>query len=151
MPIKCLSRYIIEDKYCWNYRRSVVNNKTIISSLCILSITMYPPLTPPPSNPHTVVCAHKSFFFLAPLLHPLTHLAPALSLLSFCESVSIFLVSSGCSLDFTCEWNHMVFVFLWLAYFTEHNVCKQDNVVLGNSFPNVLTNRYKNRPAINYL
>ena len=32
--------------------------------------------------------------------------------------VSILLVSSVCSLDSIYEWNHMLFVFLWLAYFT---------------------------------
>ena len=26
------------------------------------------------------------------------------------------------TLDTSCEWNHIVFVLLWLAYFTEHNV-----------------------------
>ena len=26
-----------------------------------------------------------------------------------------------CSLDSTCKWNHMVYVFLWLTYSTQHN------------------------------
>ena len=42
----------------------------------------------------------------------------AVSLFSTYESVSILFVSLFCSLDSTYEWNHMVFVFLWLAYFT---------------------------------
>ena len=51
-------------------------------------------LWPPPSNPWAVI------------------------LLSIYKSVCIFLAGSVCSLDFTYEWNHMIFVFLWLAYFT---------------------------------
>ena len=38
------------------------------------------------------------------------------SLLCICESVSV--VSLFCSLDSTYKWNHMVFIFLWLTYFT---------------------------------
>ena len=38
------------------------------------------------------------------------------------DSVSILLISSVCSLDPTNEWNHMVLVFLWLAYFTWLNI-----------------------------
>ena len=37
------------------------------------------------------------------------------------ESVFTLLVSSVCSLDVTGEWNH-VYVFVWLACFTLHNV-----------------------------
>ena len=48
--------------------------------------------------------------------HP--HPAPtSCHLLSIYESVFVLLVSSVCSLDSTYKWNHMVFVFLWLAYF----------------------------------
>ena len=36
-------------------------------------------------------------------------------------SVSILSVSLFCSLASTCKWDHTVFVFLWLAYFTQHN------------------------------
>ena len=32
--------------------------------------------------------------------------------------LSLLLISSVSSLDSTNEWNHTVFVFLWLAYFT---------------------------------
>ena len=36
----------------------------------------------------------------------------------FSISMSLFLFCLFCSLDSTCKWNHMVFVFLSLAYFT---------------------------------
>ena len=34
------------------------------------------------------------------------------------ESVSILFVHLFCSLDSTWKWNHVLFVFLWLTYFT---------------------------------
>ena len=85
---------------------------------CIFSVIRLVPLyLPLPSNHHTVVHAHESFFLFAQLLYSL--LSPLnLSSCSPSMSLSIFLVSSVCSLDSTGEWNHMVFVFLWLAYFT---------------------------------
>ena len=58
-----------------------------------------------------------SFFFLAPALHMLPP-PMVVSLLSICEAVCIFLVSPVCSLASTYEWNHMVYVLLWWAYFT---------------------------------
>ena len=72
-------------------------------------------------SPHCCMCPWVLFLF-AQSLHtlpapstfpPILGCHPALY-----ESVSILLVSSVCSLDSICEWNHMVFVFLWLAYFT---------------------------------
>ena len=74
----------------------------------------------PPSDHHPVVHVHESFALFAQSLHSLTCPTPHHSchLLSISESVSLLLVSSVCSLDSTNEWNHMVFVFLWLAYFT---------------------------------
>ena len=49
---------------------------------------------------------------------PLTQLPHSCQLdLYVYESVSILLISWFCSLESTYEWNHMVFVFLWLAYF----------------------------------
>ena len=94
-----------------------------------LSTTIYPLFTllqlrPPTSrsNHHTVVCVHEFFSFLLfssipPPPHPPTHPSHpnSISLLSFSESVSILLISSFCSLDFTYEWNHVAFVFLWLC------------------------------------
>ena len=52
------------------------------------------------------------------LLHPSTLYAPLAVICSPSESVSVLFVSLVCSLDSTCRWNHMVLVFLWLAYFT---------------------------------
>ena len=63
-----------------------------------------------------------SFFLFAPSLY---HLNPqSCHLLSVYEPVSILLVSSVCSLDSTYEWNYKVFVFLWLAYFTQQNILR---------------------------
>ena len=75
-------------------------------------------LRPHLGDHHTVVHVHE-FFPFSLLLNPSTpYTQPhptAVSLLSIYESVSLLLVSSVCSLDSTYEWNHMVFVFLWLA------------------------------------
>ena len=76
--------------------------------------------------PAITILASVSMSAFAFLLNPYTTytLLPSLAvlLLTVYESVPIFLVSSVSSLDSTCEWNHMVFVFFCLAYFTEHNV-----------------------------
>ena len=50
---------------------------------------------------------------------PLTHLA-TIKMFSVSMSSLLFLLFVYC-LDFTYEWNHMVFVFLCLTYFTQHN------------------------------
>ena len=70
-------------------------------------------------NYHTVVHVPESFFLFAQSFHLFTSPRPlAVILLSIYGSVPIFLVSSICSLDSTYDWDHTVFVFLWLAYFT---------------------------------
>ena len=111
-PKKCLSIVPV-----WSY--------SLCSSFFIVffPITIYPPYIlfhlhplPSPLQLPIVVHAHEFFFFFARSFFPQPHPhSRAISLLS--ESVSIFLVSSVCPLDSTYEWNHMVFVFLWLAYF----------------------------------
>ena len=64
-----------------------------------------------------VVHVHESLFLFAQSLHPLISPSPpAVICCLIYESVSVLLVSSVCSLDSTYEWNHMEFVFLWLAY-----------------------------------
>ena len=69
-------------------------------------------------NYHTVVCVCELFFFLPFFAWSLNSPNPLQnSLPCICESVCSLLVSSVCSLDFTYEWNYMVFVFLWQAYF----------------------------------
>ena len=66
---------------------------------CIFPIT-YSPLMPPlPSNHHTVVHVHESFFLFAQSLHPLTSTPLVVVLLSIYDPALIFLVSSVCSLD----------------------------------------------------
>ena len=70
-----------------------------------------------PCNHQPVIHVHESFFPLAWSLPPLPPAIAAI-LLSIYESVSMLHVSSVCSLDSTYEWNHIVLVFLWLAYFT---------------------------------
>ena len=53
---------------------------------------LVPLYLPPPSNHHTVVHVHESFFLFAQSLHPLTSHPLAVILLSIYESVPIFLV-----------------------------------------------------------
>ena len=62
------------------------------------------------------------YIYLSTFLNPFTFFHPAsksppLWQLSVCplHPGLLFLL---CSLDSTCKWDHMVFVFLWLAYFT---------------------------------
>ena len=91
------------------------------------------PFTPPyilfhfhPPLPNTVDHVQGlffTFFLFCSILPPPQSPQPiAVILLPIYESVSILLVSSVCSLDSTHEWNYMVFAFLWLAYFTCHNI-----------------------------
>ena len=68
---------------------------------------------------HIVVRIHEFIHCFAWYLHPTPLLPQAVNLLSttFCLWVCLyFSVSLVCSLDSTDEWNHMVFVFLWMAY-----------------------------------
>ena len=83
---------------------------------CIFSITISPPYIPLPTAITTLLSMSMIPFTI--LLNPSTrHTTPrAVSLLSL--GLSILLVSSVCLLDSIDEWNHMVLVFLWLAYFT---------------------------------
>ena len=77
-----------------------------------------PLILPSSSHHHTVVLSMSSF---SVLMNPSTlQSLPSTSchLLSICESPSVLLVSSVCSLDSTYQWNHRTFVFPWLAYFT---------------------------------
>ena len=94
----------------------------IYSSLYFFHYQLVPlyPLTP--SNHLTVVHVHESFFLFALFLCPLTYPPTPAVICSPSMSLSLLLVSSVCLLDFSYEWNHMVFAFLWLAYFASHNV-----------------------------
>ena len=101
---------------------------TPIKSPSITTSPPYPLLPPPTPLPLLITIplsvSIRCFF----LLHPFTFLTqlpnpPPLWQLSVC---SLYLwvyfyfdcYSLLCSLDSTYEWNHTVFVFLWLAYFT---------------------------------
>ena len=89
--------------------------------LIFIFIAFFPlsfsPLMPPPHNNHHIVAMSMSPFSF--LLNPSTSYAPHLTYHpALYESVPIFLISSVCLLDSTYERNYMVFVFLWLAYFT---------------------------------
>ena len=105
---------------------------------CVLTTQslLLPPFVPPlPSStsPHPpfplaiTILQSVSFFFLCSIPSPF-HPAPKphpFWQLSVCSLyyvlVPTLLVSLFCSLDSTYKWNHIVFVFLWLAYFTSHN------------------------------
>ena len=105
----------------------LLRDKSRIFFLILLyfSITILYPIPsstsahPTLQSPHCFPCSWVLSLFLF-LLYPFNHPIPsrAVSLLSFYESVAILLLSSVCSLHSTYERNHMVVVFLWLAYFT---------------------------------
>ena len=79
-----------------------------------LSFSPFISLLPPAIN-HCCSCPWALFPFHS-IPPPPNHPLPAAVICSLW--VSVLIVSSVCSLDSTYEWNHMVFVFLWLAYFT---------------------------------
>ena len=83
-------------------------------------IPLYPLLflpTPLPSGNHrTVVWVYKGFFLLSP--SPFSPSPLKLTVCSLYLWTCFYFVSLFCSLNSTYQWNHMVFVFLWLAYFT---------------------------------
>ena len=94
----------------------------LFSLYCICPIITYLPLpsslNPSPGNLHTVVHVHESSYcFLKPSTPP-TPIARAVILFCIYETFSVLHVSSDCSLDSTYQWNHVVFIILWLAYFT---------------------------------
>ena len=81
-------------------------------------LSFSPLIIPSPlQSPHCCPCPWV-FFPFTQSLHSLACPPFAVSLLSIYESVSILLATSVCSLDSTHKWNHMVFTFIWLAYFT---------------------------------
>ena len=75
----------------------------------------------PSGNHFTVVCICFSplnpftFFTQPPTPFPPDYCQ---SVLCISESVSILFVGLFCFLDSTYKWNHVVFIFLWPAYFT---------------------------------
>ena len=98
-----------------------------------------PFISPFPSGyHHTVVCVYvfihlhlylsiHTYIFFAQSLHLVFTQLPyppsfwELSVCSLYRCLFLFYLLS-CSLDFTHNWDHMVFVFLQLAYFTQHNI-----------------------------
>ena len=87
-------------------------------------------------SPHCCLCLcvytstslsiHTYIFFAQSLHLVFTQLPypPSFWELSVCSlylCLFLFYLLS-CSLDFTHNWDHMVFVFLQLAYFTQHNI-----------------------------
>ena len=83
-------------------------------------ITFSSPYTSLPPAVTLLSMSMSPFSFLLNLSTP--NPPPAVTPLSIYESVPIFLVCSVCSLESTHEWEHTVFVFLWRAYVTEHDV-----------------------------
>ena len=98
----------------------------VIISFCfshLIFIVFSPlPFSPlmPPNPQQSPLCCPCPWVLLPFCSIPLPpNLSPTnCHLLSIYESVPIFRVSSVWPLDSTYEWNHMVFVFLCLAYFT---------------------------------
>ena len=98
----------------------------------LLLLSQFFPFLPPSTQPNPL--AHNQSLLCCPcVIHTcsLTSPFPFLSLPShlsssysyqsipcFHISGSIYLISLFCSLDSSCKWGHMVFVFCHLAYFT---------------------------------
>ena len=82
----------------------------------ICSHSQFPHCCPCPLVIHT--CCLSSPFSFPPLIPSplLSAYFPSAPCFYTCDSV--LFISLFCSLDSTYEWDHMVFVFHWLAYFT---------------------------------
>ena len=109
---------------------------------CYHLYTLYPLL--PPSSPFPLVITRTLsvsmvFFFL--ILSPSSPSPTPLpsdscqSILSISVAVCILFICLICSLDSTYNWNHMVFVFLWVAYFTEHNTHQAHHAAAKGMIP----------------
>ena len=86
--------------------------------IVFFSITIQSPYIPFPTPQSPPYCPHPWVLFpFCSTPHALLSPRNSCHLLSIYDSVSIVLVHSVCSLDSIEEWNYMVFVFLWLAYF----------------------------------
>ena len=99
----------------------------------ITVVLIFPSLSPstqpapiPTVNPHIVVHVHGTCICVLCLIAspPFNHSQPHYSLLQLsiyslllCPD-SILFFSLFCSLASSYKWDHMVYVFLWLAYFT---------------------------------
>ena len=90
--------------HLWIYRILFIHSIFYLIFSVLFPLPFSPHIPLPPGNDHTVVHVHESFLLFAQSLLPLTSPPPAVILLSIYESVSIFLVSSVCSLDSTCEY-----------------------------------------------
>ena len=126
---------------CKTIQVSSVQLNKISSAYCImlslphaksLSAPIFPPSAPTLPSPHppfplaitrllsSSMC-YVCVFWLTPSLYFIQSPNPLPS--DSCQSVPcihvsvLLFVSLLCSLDSTCKWYHMVFVFLWLAYF----------------------------------
>ena len=101
----------------------VYTDVPIPTPLCLPPLSPHP--RPPPSlwpSPHCCLCLWVMYICF--LVNPFTffHPCPMTVVCSMYPCLFQFcLVSSFCSLDSTYKWEYMVFVFLWLAYFSEHN------------------------------
>ena len=107
--------FLFSSSCCWT-------NSFLLYYFYYHLVFLYPPPHHPPAITIPLSMTMDSFPFLFNPSKPTFPLALAVLLLSIYESVSILLVSSVCSLDSTNEWNPMIFLFLWLAYVTYHNV-----------------------------
>ena len=106
--------------YCWHYNRC----PHFPPSHCPLTPALDLPSLRP--SPHcSVSMGHVCIFFANSftLFHSVSppSLLTAASLFHVSGPLSILFIRVFCSLDSTYKWDHMVFVFLWLACFTQHN------------------------------
>ena len=108
-------------------RQSQLLSLSVFKNCFSIKLCQFCPLCPPPThhtptptvNPHTVVHAHGSFIHVLWLVpSPSFHHHPPLLPASHCQSVTRFMpVVLFCSLGSSYRWDHIVFVFHWLAYF----------------------------------
>ena len=102
--------------------------KTFLKIVYSITESHFPPFTPlHPAHPQfrsqspwalRVCSLTNPFTFFQSVPTPLLPSDSCQSIPCIHASVSILFVSLFCSLDSTYNWDHIVFVFLWLAFFT---------------------------------
>ena len=83
-------------------------------------------------NTFTFLCNHHHYPFLEPFLkscttetlYPLNNNSPVFPSPTPSNHHSTFISVNLTTVGTACKWNHTVFTFLWLAYFTSYNVFK---------------------------
>ena len=85
---------------------------------CIFPLLFNPLISTPSFSHHTVVHVHEPFVLFAQSFHPLKSPASIGVIWSLSMNLSLLSLLAQFVHLTPHEWDHMVFVFLWLAYFT---------------------------------